>query len=392
MEHEDLQGSNVNGNHFKVGKNLLLKGRFEEFLKLERRDLYSVILTYNLAEDIDVKTLISTEKGVLSNRKMEQLEARAVDVLICGGLTSQQAVKKSVREFMHVPRIVRAKKEGGSGYGISRCGYITKGFDTKVFVESKVSPGEKNICNHDEIGVSVENVPSLINPFQFPADEVMLDLETPEAVEDNFAAFVDNIDDNILEEEMVERKIFDEEHSCSGIPDIIEDDCTLDNSITEATQRLINLKYDNPHDDFSYNKRYMTKSEAEKAAVCLNDRVSFAILLERFKWLQFIPDQSNPRVCRFSCGICREYSKLFKLGKSYNSDFNSPQGVSGTSIDAAALSRHARSGTHRLIINKLKESTLEELMDYDYELQTQDEPNLEVTARMMRLVSTIFPC
>ena len=118
MEHDNVQGSNVDGNYFKIGKNLLLKGRFEEFLKLERRDLYSVILTYNLAEDMDLKTLINTEKGVLSDNKMKQLEARAVDVLVCGGLTSQQAVKKSIREFMYAPRIVRAKKEGGSGYGI----------------------------------------------------------------------------------------------------------------------------------------------------------------------------------------------------------------------------------------------------------------------------------
>ena len=369
---------------------MLLRGRYEEFLKLDRKDLYTIILTYNLAEDMDVKTLISTDKGVLTDNKMEMLQKRAVDVLVTGGLQSHQASKKSLKEFLYVPRIVRARKDGKDGQGISRCGYIIKGFDSKVFIETKVTPGEENLCNHDEVGVTVENVPSLINPFQYPADEVELDSEEPEAVETNFAAFVDNISDNMLDEEMQERETFDEEHSCSAIPDIIEDESALDNSITDATQRLINLKYEVPQDHFSYNKRFMTKNEAIKAAVCLNERISFAILLERFKWLEFIPDQHNPRVCRFRCGLCASYAKVFKLSRAYMSEFSDPNGVDGSLIDTAVLSRHARGGEHRLIMTKLKQSTLEQLMDYDYELQTQDEQNLEVTAKMMHLVSRTF--
>ena len=155
VEHEDIQGSSVGGNQFKVGKNILLKGRLEDFLKLERKDLYAVILTYNLAEDIDVKTLISTEKAVLSDNKMKQLEERVVDILMCGGIQSLQPKRKSLREFLSVPKVVRAKKNGEEGYGISRCGYINKAFDSKVYVESKVSPGQENICNHDENEVTV---------------------------------------------------------------------------------------------------------------------------------------------------------------------------------------------------------------------------------------------
>ena len=243
---------------------------------------------------------------------MDQLKGKMVDAIVAGGLQSYQVKSQEMADFLRVPRISRTKEYSGE-FGLSNCAYIKKAFDTKAFVEAKATPGLQNLCKSVGVEVTEDNVPFLLDPFNFPADEFWSDVEEEEPMEldNDLYPFVKHVKDAIVEEEMEAMDEYDQQHSCSNIPDIEENESVLDNSINEEIQKLVNFNYDIIQDQFSYNKRYMSRAEAEHLAHLLHDRVEPSKLLTKFRWLKY-----NPVTNRAQCGICEQYTDIFKLGRN----------------------------------------------------------------------------
>ena len=82
-----------------------------------------------------------------------------------------------------------------------------------------------------------------------------------------------------------------------------------------------------------------------------------ATLKQHMSWFEYLPNTENPRDSRYRCRLCSTYFKTLGISKGQHSPFSTEVGIlkKHAKANSNAMNQHAKTTSHLLIIDKLKE-------------------------------------
>ena len=202
-------------------------------------------------------------------------------------------------------------------------------------------------------------------------------------------ALLASIDHNRLEEQKMEVELYDKLHSCEPLPDIEEFLATKDTFIKR--QLLRKMKLDVPESSAKpvYEKRYISVDQVLLIKYYQSGVIPIDIIIKKYPWIKWNYNKQEPAKSTISCGLCGENHDKFKIIDTNNFFVNGDGVLKATEAENLVLIRnHERTPHHNLVVAKLQDMTIEELLmndESDYELDNHDKM-YEITIKMFRLV------
>ena len=91
----------------------------------------------------------------------------------------------------------------------------------------------------------------------------------------------------------------------------------------------------------------------------------FVLSVENYPFIKIIKNPFNPRLNTLQCGLCHEHSGTFKIDPRGYGKMSLPAGdLRATEEENLAMIRaHVKSAQHQTVVSKLRQCTLEDLMD-----------------------------
>ena len=127
--------------------------------------------------------------------------------------------------------------------------------------------------------------------------------------------FIDDISESRVIAMEAAEDAFSIEHSCPKMPDIPETSSSLDITLNKEYLRQIGIAYDDTPATVTHKTRFMTAEDFLNVARYQKAILPAKKIYERYPWVQYLFDETNPAASKVRCGLCYKYSDHFKIKK-----------------------------------------------------------------------------